>query len=137
MTRQWKRHDWCQQLQRCIRHLTMRADLHGNWNDRLQEDLKILGADPNLSTGRTFMDITSQRLSDFFSPLHLKHKKIKLQDGNEFVQGAEQNHRMNQKPTRKQHGAQSHPSPNRLKATSCHYAWNFYNQQQKVVESPN
>ena len=75
MTRQWKRHDWCQQLQRCIRHLTMRADLHGNWNDRLQEDLKILGADPNLSAGRTFMDITSQRLSDFFSPLHLKHKK--------------------------------------------------------------
>jgi len=53
----------------------MRADLHGNWNGRLQEDLKILGADPNLSTGRTFMDITSQRLSDFFSPLHLKHKK--------------------------------------------------------------
>jgi len=66
MTRQWKRHDWCQPLQRCIRHLTIGADLHGNWNDRLQEDLKILGADPNLSTGRTFMDITSQMLSDFF-----------------------------------------------------------------------
>jgi len=42
MTRQWKRHDWCQQLQRCIRHLTMGAN-HGNLSGSLQEDLKILG----------------------------------------------------------------------------------------------
>ena len=73
MTRQWKRHDWCQPLQRCIRHLTIGADLHGNWNGRLQEDLKVWGQTQISLLAAPSWTSPPKCSLIFFSPLHLKH----------------------------------------------------------------